>query len=404
MSRLSLRARLTALYAGTFAVAAILLLGSGYLLARHNADRPTKTGATTLASKPVEGSPRVFFSKKPKSKAAVPVGVVVSTLSKAEAEQTDEAFERTLMEFGGLSLGAIVLAAALGYVLAGRALSPIRAMDVTARRVSESNLDERIVLRGPRDEIHRLAETFNSMLDRLSRAFSRQRLFVASASHELRTPMAVARGEIELAKLDPDREATQAGERAIEALDRANALLDGLLELARASHELSDVEELDLAEIVREESERAAQQHPALHFTESISELACVKGRPDLLRTLVRNLLDNATRYNRLGGEVGVLLVATPSVAFVVSNTGPPVPPHIVGELTDPFRRGEPSRARATGGSGLGLAIVDAIAQAHHGRLTLSAKPGGGLLATVALEGSALELPHGPRPAERVRR
>ena len=131
----------------------------------------------------------------------------------------------------------LLVAVALGYLVAGRALSPLRNVTGLAQRVTQERLDERIAMGGPRDELRDLADTVDGMLDRLAAAFDGQRRFVANASHELRTPLTIIRAEVEVALADPDASAAELrhmGEVVLEAADRTQALLDSLMVLARS--------------------------------------------------------------------------------------------------------------------------------------------------------------------------
>ena len=151
-------------------------------------------------------------------------------------------------------VGVLLIAVALGYVVAGRALSPVRKVTGLARRVTQERLDERIAMTGPRDELRDLADTLDGMLDRLAAAFDGQRRFVANASHELRTPLTVIRAEVEVALADPDASAPelrQMGEVVLEAADRTQLLLDSLMVLARSQQVLPRREPVDLAHAAR---------------------------------------------------------------------------------------------------------------------------------------------------------
>jgi signal transduction histidine kinase len=288
--------------------------------------------------------------------------------------------------------GAVLvpLAAVLGWLLAGRALRPVRAVTAAAQRVSDRRLSERINMRGRRDEITELAATFDAMLARLERAFEAQRRFVANASHELRTPLAVAGTAVDVVLARPNRTTEELESMAGDvraAVDRAEGVLDGLLTLTRSQHLDHAHDELDLAALVEDalDVHRAAIAERELQIRTQLSATTMIGDRA-LLGRLVDNLVDNALRHNderravritcRSEGDAGVLVVA---------NTGPAVPSADVTSLFEPFTRLGGRARSADSGLGLGLAIVRAVAEAHRGEIAASAPPDGGLVVSVRL-------------------
>ncbi|WP_256862344.1 HAMP domain-containing sensor histidine kinase [Microbispora sp. GKU 823] len=277
----------------------------------------------------------------------------------------------------------------MGYLVADRALRPLDRVTETAQRLSESTLHERIALRGPQDEIKRLADTFDAMLDRLHRVFDAQRRFIANASHELRTPLAVNRTVLEVSLEEP------AASEDLKALARAllgtNAryerLIEGLLMLAQSEQELTARKPVDLRHIVRMAMEQIDLQ-PRRRKVVVHEDLcpAVVHGDPLFLERCLVNLLENAIKYNVRDGEVWVRLREDEAgVSVTVENTGPLVPPYEVDDLFEPFRRLGGDRVRSARGAGLGLSIVRAIAVAHGGGVEALARPEGGLAVTVRL-------------------
>jgi signal transduction histidine kinase len=258
-------------------------------------------------------------------------------------------------------------------------------MTQTARRVSEERLDERIDLRGPRDELHELAQTLDAMLDRLEAGVDAQRRFVANASHELRSPLTVIRTEAEVVLGDPDagaEELRSMGEVVLEATGRTESLLEGLLLLARAQRSLRRSDAVDLGALVRRVAEserpRAEEQRLALRLD---LEPATVRGDAQLLERLVANLVDNAVRYGEPGRPLEIEVRAGDTARLRVANGGPRLPEDALERLAEPFERLE--RTADGRGSGLGLSIVRSVAEAHGGTLALKARPAGGLEARV---------------------
>jgi signal transduction histidine kinase len=249
----------------------------------------------------------------------------------------------------------------------------------TARRLSETNLDERIDLDGPHDELRELADTFDAMLGRLDAAFDSQRRFVANASHELRTPLAIMRTQLEVAHT-PD-ELRAASVVVQQVIDRSERLVDGLLVLARADGRLV-TEPTDLADALR-----AVVVPPDDDVVVTITaEPAPVQGDPALLLHLATNLVDTARRNNVPNGWVRARTRTDGAeVVLEVTNSGPAVPPDAAEGLFEPFRRLAADRTAADTGAGLGLSIVRAVARTHGGEATATALPEGGLRVEVRL-------------------
>jgi signal transduction histidine kinase len=301
---------------------------------------------------------------------------------------------RKLLFYSLLALAAMaLLSAGLGWLIAGRVLRPVHAITAAAQRASKENLNERIALEGPDDELKRLADTFDAMLARLDGAFAAQRDFVANASHELRTPLTLVRTAIDVTLAKPDRTAAQLETMAVEvrsAVDRSEALIDGLLTLARSEHAATAREPVDLA-VIAEDALEVAAGHTAKQSDVAIEATlgdAPALGDRVLLERLATNLIDNAIAYNVPGGWVRVSTGLRDCTAFLeVANSGPPIAPEDVAALFEPFRRLD-GRAATGKGIGLGLSIVRAVAAAHDAHLDVRARPDGGL----ALE---VELAHG---------
>ena len=285
-----------------------------------------------------------------------------------------------------LTISILVLAAmaivsiGLGWIVAGRALAPLRTMTARAQQISEHNLHERLALDGPDDELHELADTFDGLLTRLERAFEAQRRFVANASHELRTPLTVERAMLEVALADPGADAASLRavcQRVIELGEEQERLIEALLTLARSERGVEARAPVNLTAVVRS-AIAGIRGRGGLEVRQSL-EQANVGGDRRLLERLVANLLDNAVRHNEAGGWVRVELSGGERPLLHVSNSGPVVAPAEVDRLLEPFRRAATERAGRGDGHGLGLSIVAAIAQAHGAELSVRARDGGGL-------------------------
>jgi signal transduction histidine kinase len=290
-----------------------------------------------------------------------------------------------LLTYSLLGLAGVILLAGLaGWILAGRILRPVHRLTAAARAASEQNLSARIALQGPRDELRELADTFDTMLERLERAFTSQRQFIANASHELRTPMTLMRTAIDvvLAKPQPTREELVSMATEVrQAVDHSERLIEVLLILARNDQVRAVTEPLDLATV----AEDALEERPTNGITTTTTlDEAPVTGDAVLLERLIANLLDNAERYNIPSGTIKIS-TATYDAASVlrVVNTGAVVPTDMVERLFLPFTRLD-ERTRHDG-FGLGLALVSSIAAVHGGTVHATAVTTGGLDITVRL-------------------
>ncbi|MFC8519051.1 sensor histidine kinase [Streptomyces sp. NPDC057257] len=297
----------------------------------------------------------------------------------------------TLVRQEWIALAAVtLLAVLLGRLLAGRILRPIRTISATARRLSAENLSDRVPVSPARDELAALAETVNGMLDRIQRgiaerdrALEGQRLFTANAAHELRTPLATMRTAIDVT-LDgaPDRaELLAMAEDVRAAADRGHRTLDGLFALAHSQAGLGETRAVDLATVTAGALAGAAAGLGAKRLTAHQDlRSAPLRGDPVLLERMTANLITNAVRHNHPGGRITVTTGQAADGGFLrVANTGPIVPAERVDRLLHPFVRGDDSRSTSDDGAGLGLSIVRAVVLAHHGRITATANPDGGL-------------------------
>lgn len=303
-----------------------------------------------------------------------------------------EAFADLLTRAALALLVVTALAGLTGWLVAGRILQPIRAISETANRLSAPNLSERIPVHQPADELATLATTINVMLDRIQhgiaereRVLGSQRLFVANAAHELRTPLTTMRTAIDVT-LDgqPDRAELIAMARTIAtAVETSQRTLDGLLVLARSQADPPSRTPVDLAEVAAEAIAAADRAANWVVTLQADLRPAPASGEPVLLQRMAGNLLENALRYNHLGGTVTVSSGTANGHAFLrVVNTGPVVKPEEERRLFEPFVRGA---ANGTRGAGLGLSIVRAVVSAHDGEISSTARPTGGLDIAVRL-------------------
>jgi signal transduction histidine kinase len=402
LANTSIRLRLTLLYGGLFLLAGAGLLAVNYALVRSQFTLPFATriegpgpagqqlpevlrdaGGVMIRTAP-DGSTFVARASNPAALAAARVEL------EAVRRELERAALNQLLAQSGIALALMaILSVGLGWLVAGRALKPLAAITATARRLEGGTLHERINLRGPQDELKELADTIDQMLGRLDAAFATQRRFVANASHELRTPLAIARTEVDVALADPGTppaELRAMAGRVLEANQRSERLIEGLLTLARSERELRASEPLDLALAAADALSVAGPEAERLGLRVSrVLGAAPVAGDRALLERLVANLVENAVRHNQPGGWLEVDTGRAGSRSLVrVANGGHPIPPDQVAALFEPFRRLS-DRTGSARGAGLGLSIVKAVATAHGGRADARAREGGGLEVTVEL-------------------
>jgi signal transduction histidine kinase len=280
--------------------------------------------------------------------------------------------------------GTVVVAVALGWLIAGRFLRPLRTITATARDISASNLSRRLSITGRDDEFTELGETLDDLFARLEASFQAQRHFVANASHELRTPLTAERTLLELALADPGATVQTLRSTCQQVLalgDQQERLIDALLTLASSERGIDQWAPFDLAEIAgkaimdrRQEADRRGIR------IDATLNAAPATGDPNLAGSLVANLVDNAIRHNLDGGQVEISTATTGGQAtLAIGNTGAVIPRTEVDRLFQPFQRLGAERVGHAGGNGLGLAIVRAIASVHGATLTTNARPDGGL-------------------------
>jgi signal transduction histidine kinase len=379
----TVRLRLTLLYGGLFLVSGAMLLAITYLLFR------SATGINLIVVPTGSAGP-----DSPKHLLDNPeVARYVRQVAESRLAQVEHgrgAELHQLLVQSGIALAIMtVVSIALGWVVAGRVLRPLRAMTAAARQISERNLHERLALSGPRDELKDLADTIDGLLARLETAFGAQQRFVVNAAHELRTPLTLWRALLEERLTDPSAtiDSFRVTSRRLLALgEEQERLLESLLTLAWSERGLDRREPFDLAAVVEAVLCDPPPETESLGVRiDSEIELAPATGNAALAERLVRNLIDNAVRYNVPGGRVRVRTGAGRSGAFLsVDNDGAVIPAAEVERLFEPFQgRGADRTAPSDGHHGLGLSIVRAIATAHHATLLAEARPEGGLAVEV---------------------
>jgi signal transduction histidine kinase len=380
--RRTVRSRMTLVYGALFLLSgAVLLAIAGGVAVRSS------TGVRQASVAPAQpGTPTAL------ARAQQEIARLQGQLARQAAGSQPSAVHQLLL--GSVVALAImgVVSALLGWLVAGRALRPLRQMTATARRISEDSLHERLAFTGPDDELKQLADTIDELLGRLESAFAAQRRFVANASHELRTPLATMRASLDvaMAKPEPGPEHTQVlASRLRTELDRIDELLEGFLVLARAQHGvLPDGGTFALSEVVAAamSAQATALSVRQLSIRSEVAAGTWVTGSPALISRMAGNLISNAVVHNEQSGWIAVTASAAQGqVRLVVENGGRRLDQEQVSQLGQPFRRLAAERTGSGSGSGLGLSIVAAIAAAHGGSLGLRARAGGGLRAEVTL-------------------
>jgi two-component system sensor histidine kinase VanS len=267
-------------------------------------------------------------------------------------------------------------------------LAPLSRITDATRLAARGSLSHRIELEGSRDEFRELADSFDTMLERLEAHVAEQQRFAANASHELRTPLAITQTLLDVAGKDPHADAAELVTRLQSVNTRAISLTEALLVLSRADQRSFTREPVDLSLAVEEAIETLLPLAEKYGITiEAAGDPAITIGSRALLVQLTTNLLHNAIVHNTSDpGTVWVTTSTGPgSVILTIENTGDHLAPHVVTTLTEPFQRGSERTHRGHAGVGLGLAIVKRIAEAHGGTLELTARHGGGLRVSVAL-------------------
>jgi signal transduction histidine kinase len=315
-----------------------------------------------------------------------PVTIITGTSTNLLAQVNSEFIRHLLL---GLPV-ILIVAAGIVWLVVGRALRPVEKIRHAVTDITSADLSQRVPEPGTADEIGNLAHTMNDMLARLEAAASKQRRFVADASHELRSPLAAIRTTLEVGLAHPDRAPWPViAERAAEQSARLEDLIQQLLLLAKADERLlaANQQLVDVAALLRAIQASVAVHHIDLDI-EATSAAAPVLGNPDHLQRLLRNVVDNAIRY--ADSHVIIRVAADEhEVTIKVDDDGPGVPAAERERVFDRFVRLNTSRERGSGTTGLGLAIALEIARAHRGTITILQSPSGGARVLIRLPSAA---------------
>lgn len=391
----TVRLRLTLLYGGLFLLSGVALLTITNVLVRQSTDgfvfnAPDGRGLSVVGSPPDDADGEADVERHVRGERSGSSDLDAERLAERtdqleeQAQQDQQSVLDEMLVQSGIALGLMAaVSIGLGWIVAGRVLRPLRTITSTARRISATNLHERLALDGPDDELKELGDTLDELLGRLDDAFQSQRQFVANASHELRSPLARQRTLLQVAVADPDatvESLREAHTRVLASGAEQERLVNALLALTRGQSGLDRRELFDLATladaVVCSRQQEAARCGVALQSSLAPTP---VDGDPLLVERLIANLVDNALHHNVTGGRAVVeTRTEAGRAVLAVANTGELVPESAVDKLFEPFAR----LADRTGhgdGIGLGLSIVRAIAEAHEAALLVRPHPEGGL-------------------------
>lgn len=380
---MSIRLRLALIYSLVLCLLAALAVGAIYLALERAID-----------SEPITRQYQVE---------QVPGGTIIRPVDVQSIERATNAATLDKLRTYSLSALLVLFAVSLGvgWLVAGWVLRPIGRITSVAREISGTDLSRRIDLKGPDDELHRLADTFDQMLGRLDAAFDGQRQFIQEASHELRNPLAVIRTNLEVTLSDPDaspedlRHTAEVVERSTERMTR---LVDDLLLYARNETPTLERQPVDAADLVRESAEefRVPAESRQLRLESQAAPGLMVTGDRNALRQALANLLANATRLAPVGSRVTVRAGREgPWIWMAVDDEGPGIAPADQDQVFQRFWRGQTAAAGAERRSGLGLTIVRQIAEAHGGEVKVVSAVGSGSTFALWLPANGAVVPDG---------
>ena len=315
---------------------------------------------------------RVEYLALPLRAGEATAGVFVAAIFR---DRTDDDIEEAVVAAGAVGVAVLLLGSLLAWRLADRVVKPVAELTQTARAISESDLGRRIPERGS-DEVAQLAATFNDMLDRLEGAFGSQRRFIDDAGHELRTPITIVRGHLELIEDEPHARAETIA-LVLDELDRMSRIVDDLLLLSkREQPDFLALETVDVAALTDELHVKVAALASVPWELESRGRGVIVADRQRLTQAVVQ-LAQNAVQHGPPGEPIALgSSVLDGTAAFWVRDSGPAIPADVREVIFERFRRA--AAGPRSEGAGLGLAIVKAIAEAHDGRVELDSAPGAG--------------------------
>jgi signal transduction histidine kinase len=401
--RSTVRWRLTVLYGGLFLLTGLVLLGISYSIVRASINDELDREQDQVMIDLVNAGADPEITQQIADYRLANGLSVSENIAQSARDVRSTALDELVVAYAIAIPVTALLSLLFGWWAAGRALAPVKRLTAAAQQMSDRNLDQRIALEGPADELKELADTLDAMLARLDGAFQSQRRFAADVSHEIRTPISIIKAEAEVTLgdgLSTERERRLA-RAVLEAADRAEALVASLLALGRSESTMLSHSVVDLAELAGDVvGERVEMANEAGVQLELDLGTALVEGDRYLLERLLANLVDNGITHN--GDDGGWLRVSVDTrdavVTVHVDNSGPVMSEADVARITEPFQRLSDSRP----GFGLGMAIVRSVIAAHDGFVLLRPRPEGGLAVTVELhacEPAPTELPE-PVPAE----
>ncbi|WP_181034340.1 HAMP domain-containing sensor histidine kinase [Arthrobacter sp. GMC3] len=380
---MTVRARLSLTYAALLAVSGTVMLVMLYAYMRYVPDYAIES---SLGS----GSPGQAIALPTP---AAPLPPNANDASGIRITSADDVLQ-------SLSIASIVVLIVMvlasgwaGWIISGRLLRPLHAINEAALRAGTGTFDHRIGLTGPRDEIKDLSDTFDGMLEKLDQSFHAHQRFAANASHELQTPLATTKAILDLALASPETSLSDfrvLAQRLRETNERSIQTVDALLDLADIGQVEVSVDHVDLAHILGDSLGALSDEidHRQLDVTLNCRP-AVIEGNAVMLGRLATNLLQNAIKHNVLGGDIQIVVgpdsIHESEISLTVTNSGKVIEQASIAKLTEPFYR-DGGRVVPAGvaSRGLGLAIVESITAAHNGRLALGPRAGGGLIATVS--------------------
>jgi two-component system sensor histidine kinase VanS len=385
--RMTIRARLTLTYALLLTIAGATMLAIVYIFMRFVPIYAIASASTSDKAPEAVASPSAVVPGGQTAHVSAPASGMLSIRLTSE---TDILNTLLLVSVAVLIVLAIA-GAVIGWIVAGRVLRPLKAINHAAQLASTGSLDHRVGLTGPHDEVRDLSDTFDEMLTQLDRSFQASQRFAANASHELRTPLATTKTMLEVALADPELDLTELRRvtvRVYETNRRNMQTVEALLDLSEIGSGTPRRDRIDLDRVAVEAlTDLGAEVKRRGIVVTTAFNPSTTTGDSVLLRQAVRNLLQNAVIHNVDGGIVEVSTGVGPDgdgVQLMVVNSGPAVPAEIIDSLTEPFVRGAGRTTSANNprGHGLGLAITASVAAAELGRLDIEANQGGGLRAT----------------------